>query len=233
MFSIRRLYDLQELDWTIASYEKSLGEVQAKLADDSSLVSAREHLEYTEMQLAARASARRDAEFTVQSLEDKVTAAEKRLYGGAVTNPRELSAYEEERYLLQKKRSAEEDKLLELLVEIEDIQSAHHQASEHLSNLKAQRAVEHAALSKTAEQLTGELDKLRQSRNKMTAQIPSPILSVYESLGKSRIGHAVAKVERGMCQGCRISLPLHVLQQARLGREPVQCTSCGRLLYLS
>jgi len=43
----------------------------------------------------------------------------------------------------------------------------------------------------------------------------------------------VVKVERGMCQGCRISLPMSVLQKARSGFDVVQCVSCERILYVS
>ncbi len=38
--SIKRLFDLQELDVKAASYEKSLAEVRATLSDDSSVVAA-------------------------------------------------------------------------------------------------------------------------------------------------------------------------------------------------
>jgi predicted nucleic acid-binding Zn-ribbon protein len=48
-----------------------------------------------------------------------------------------------------------------------------------------------------------------------------------------RQGRAVAKVERGMCGGCRISLPMTVLQKARSGLDVVQCVSCERILYVS
>ncbi|MDI6814491.1 MAG: hypothetical protein QMC90_00160 [Dehalococcoidales bacterium] len=39
-------------------------------------------------------------------------------------------------------------------------------------------------------------------------------------------GTAVAKVEQGLCRGCRISLSTAKLQQARSG-SLVQCSSCG------
>ena len=40
-----------------------------------------------------------------------------------------------------------------------------------------------------------------------------------------------ARVEQGICRGCRISLPTTDLQQARSGKL-VQCSSCGRILFL-
>ena len=43
---------------------------------------------------------------------------------------------------------------------------------------------------------------------------------------------AVARVEQGICQACRISLSASGLQHARSG-QPVQCGTCGRILYIS
>jgi predicted nucleic acid-binding Zn-ribbon protein len=43
----------------------------------------------------------------------------------------------------------------------------------------------------------------------------------------------VAHVERGMCKGCRITLPMSVLQKARAGVGLVQCVSCERILLVN
>jgi predicted nucleic acid-binding Zn-ribbon protein len=43
----------------------------------------------------------------------------------------------------------------------------------------------------------------------------------------------VAVVERGLCQGCRISLPMSVVQKARAGAGLVKCVSCERILLVS
>jgi len=39
-------------------------------------------------------------------------------------------------------------------------------------------------------------------------------------------------VEQGICRACRISLSANILQKARSG-QPVQCGSCGRILFIS
>jgi len=40
-------------------------------------------------------------------------------------------------------------------------------------------------------------------------------------------------VEQGLCQGCRISLPMSIVQKARAGVGLVQCVSCERILLVS
>ena len=128
MIPIKKLYELQELDLQTSADETSLAEVRARLADDSALVSARKQIDSLDSQLSERTPLRTTVEQTVQQLDDKIKAAEKRLYGGDVTNPRGVLASEEERSYLQSQRSDEEDKLLDLMVEIEDLRSAHNEA---------------------------------------------------------------------------------------------------------
>jgi predicted nucleic acid-binding Zn-ribbon protein len=55
-------------------------------------------------------------------------------------------------------------------------------------------------------------------------------LSLYEGLRSTRQGRGVALMERGACQGCRITLPTHLVQRLRAGGQLVQCPSCERIL---
>ena len=83
--SIKRLFDLQELDLQAASYEKSLAEVRATLSDDSAAVAAQGLKEKAESQLSDETAARRQIESAVQRLNERLQTAERRLYGGSVT----------------------------------------------------------------------------------------------------------------------------------------------------
>ena len=232
MPSNKLLYELQELDWDVAAHEKSLAEVRAKLVDDSALLAAKEMLERLDAELSQLVIERRRVELSVRALQEKLQAVEGRLYGGTVTNPRELAANEDERSFLQGQQATEEDELLELMVEIEDRESARKDAQERLAQLEAAREVEHPELQVEERRLTAGLDRLRRARSDMTPQLPASDLSVYESLRKTRSGHAVAKVVRGACQGCRISLPTMELQRVRTSQDIVRCSICYRILYV-
>ena len=232
VFSIKRLYDLQELDWELSASEVSLAEVRARLEDESELVAARTRLDDLVAELDRRAPSRRELESSLAQLDERLQAAEKRLYGGAVTNPRELSASEEERTLLQQQRSTTEDGMLEVMVEIEELQASRDAAIERLSRLEAERETEYADLLKRQDELVARLEELRLARSELTPELPAAALSVYESLLRTRSGYAVAKVERGLCQGCRLALPTMERQRARSYQGVVQCSSCQRILYV-
>ena len=229
--SNKRLYDLQELDWALSADEASLKEVRARLEDESEINAARARLQKLTAELDKRAPLRRTLESSLARLEERLQAAEQRLYGGAVTNPRELSASEEERRLLQEQRGAEEDRMLDVMVEIEELQSSRDATQDLLGRLETDREAEYADLLQRQDALVVSIDELRRGRQRITPEIPVAMLSVYESLLKTRGGHAVAKVERGLCQGCRLALPTMENQRAKSSQGIVQCSSCRRILY--
>ena len=232
MSSIQRLYDLQQHDREIWSREASLREVETRLADDSAIVTATQRLEQLDSAMAEQAPTRRLAEAAVQDVSEKLKAVEERLYSGAIKNPKELSAYDDERIFHQGAKGEAENRLLELMVEVEDLETSRTETQEFLSRLEADRGVERADLLSRQRQLTEELDRLRGSRAVMTPDIPASSLAVYETLLRERDGYAVARVERSMCQGCRLTLTTRELQHVRTSQDIVQCDSCRRILYI-
>ena len=79
-------------------------------------------------------------------------------------------------------------------------------------------------------QLKGELSELQRKRQLLSGEIDPQAVEFYEKLREQK-GQTVAKVEQGICRGCRISLSSSELQRARSGNL-VQCSSCGRILFL-
>ena len=71
----------------------------------------------------------------------------------------------------------------------------------------------------------------RRARRAGTADMDSGNAGpVRDAARRAKAGRAVARVERGTCQGCRITLPTHLVQRVRAGGMLVQCPSCERIL---
>ena len=92
---------------------------------------------------------------------------------------------------------------------------------------------EQASLSQKQAELNSALATLEKKRKDLASKLDTASLELYQALRRIRQGTAVAKVEQGVCQGCRIALPMSELQRAKIGQELVQCGSCERILYLS
>ena len=232
MQAVEQLYELQEVDLEIRAIEKELAEVRTRLADDSALTAARKRVEQLEAQIEDLSSRHRAMERTIEETQERLQKIEARLYGGAVTELRELSAAQEERDFTLQQRREQEDTLLELMVEMEDVQATQGEAGETLARLEADGPAEEADLLKRDERLSGEITRLSEDRTQIVTLVPAELRSLYERLRKSTNGTAVAKVERGMCQGCRLALSTMELQRARGAQGVTQCSSCRRILYV-
>ena len=232
MQEVRSLYDLQELDQQVSAGEESLANVRERLADESRINAARERVENLTEQLEGLSTKQKAEEEAVAGLQEGLQRLESRLYGGAITGTRELSAAEDEREFISGQLAQAEETLLEVMVGVEDVQANTDQAQDALATLEASRPAERKELMESEKALRGELARLGQSRDEIAPSLSRRALSLYDALYKSKNGQAVARVERGMCQGCRLTLSTMELQQARSAQGIVRCSSCSRILYV-
>ena len=100
MSRVSSLYRLQELDTEIDNNHARIEEINTILADNSELAALREALEGAEVALKEARTENSTANHAVLSQRDKIEGNDKKLYGGAVTNPKELEDLQLE-YLLQ------------------------------------------------------------------------------------------------------------------------------------
>ena len=232
MVNIRQLFDLQQLDLEIASTTKALEDTRFRLNDVSAIEAIRRRQVQLNGRLDQARTERRRREAAVSDIERRMENLDRRVYGGFVTNPRELAASEEERAFLQQQKSEEEDGLLEALVLSEDLEDGLSAASERITELESARERERPGLVERASRLTAQLAELREAREEAAPLLPADTLSTYESLLRSKNGHAVARVERSVCQGCRMTLPSMEVQRAKLSSRAALCSNCGRILYV-
>ena len=229
----RKLYELQEIDLEIDAKNEALTLVVSRLGDSEALAEARVSLATEEERLVELERSQRDVEREVEDLRSKVALLEEKLYGGSVKNPKELASLQEQVEHLKRKRRGQEDKVLDIMTEVEAMQKNVSLKSREVARIDEDWRAEQATLSGEQAELNAALADLDQKRKDLISRIDAASLELYQGLRRKRQGRAVAKVEQGMCQGCRIALPLNVLQRARIGQELVQCSSCERILYLS
>ena len=231
MDEVRQLNQLQRIDLERQVLDEELADIKRRLGDEGDLPKIRGQLARIEAALDDRSTKRRAAEGSVSDLSAKVDGLDKRLYGGSVTNVKELEALREGREFSATRRSEQEDRLLEVMVEIEDLEGArerHVQAIDRLTNARREDAAEMARrqtdLSAQLADLTGEREDARQG-------LSASLLARYEALRKSRGGRAIATLDGRVCGACRVELPVGELSRAKLGQEVVQCSSCRRIIF--
>jgi hypothetical protein len=227
------LYALQEMDSAIEAAKASLAAVEEQLGESEELIAGRQAVEEGRDALEGVSKQQRELEWQVDDLRSRLSGVEGKLYGGSVRNPKELASMQEEANILKGQLRRREDELLDLMVRVEERQAALREAEESLAKVEGRWQQEQSELVSQREGLEGELAELEDRRGQQSGLIDAKVLALYDNLRERRQGRAVVKAERGMCGGCRISLPMTVLQKARSGLDVVQCVSCERILYVS
>lgn len=226
----RQLYHLQELDLEIESNEQTLQRLTAQLGESQAVNEARAELAAAQQHLEEIKKQQRSLEWEVDDLSGKLKRAEEELYSGRIKNPKELSNLQHDIEMLKGQRRKLEDKVLELMDQTDSSTQKVASLSEQLKKLAAEWREEQKQLATDIQQIKTALAGLGQERQALLNSIDRPITQLYYELKKNK-KIAVAKATQGTCSACRIQLPVTDLQRVRSG-SVVQCSSCGRILYL-
>jgi len=227
----KQLYQLQGVDLELESSEQTLKQKTSQLGESPEVVKLRTELASQRQHLEGLKRQQLSAEWEIDDLTSKITTLEQKLYDGRIKNPKELTNLQHEVDALKARRNQSEDKALEIMGQVELTEGYVVTISDKLNNLEAEWQNQQQHLTTDIEQLKPTLSDLEQKRQLILADIDPQIVNLYQELKRQR-GTAVAKVDQGMCRGCRISLPTSELQRAKSG-SLVRCGSCGRILFFA
>ena len=232
MTAATELFALQEIDLALDRARARLQEIDEGIQETEELAEARQLKIEMEEVLSGLRSKQRELEWEVDQVRSKASEMEAKLYGGTVRNPKELSDLDTDVRALKAQASKREDVLLALMEEAEAAEGEWRAAETEYSRIEADWSANRKVLLDEKAELEPEVQRLQLQRTEQLSEIDRASLRLYEILRERRAGHAVARVEQGMCQGCRITLPMSVLQKTRTGVGLVQCVSCERILLV-
>lgn len=230
MTSAADLFGLQEIDLSRDSRRALIADIESRLGESEELVAGRELVQTAEAEVEQLYREQREVEAQLQDLDSRIFPLEKKLYDGSVRNPKELTDLQKEVDLLKKRRGALDDQGLSLIDRVEESAQSLERARERLREVQQGWEQDIADLKATRERAGREVAQLEEERKRRTAAMERSLLGLYEALRPKKAGRAVARIERGACQGCRLSLPTHIVQRARSSSAVVQCPSCERIL---
>jgi len=233
MVNVADLYTLQEFDLAVDMRKLRLADIEAHLTETEELQATRAAFQEVDQKLRELSASQKELEWETGEIRAKAAVIEKKLYGGTVRQAKELEDLQKDLEALRRHAGAEEDKLLEIMEEVDATQKLWEKAKADIGATQGKWEREQAELLKEQVAINAELADLHPRRQAQAAEIDGSALSLYEILRTRRQGNAIARVERGMCQGCRITLPMSLVQKARSGLEVVQCVSCERILFMN
>lgn len=225
----RQLYQLQEVDLDLEANEQVLNQIASQLGESETVIETRNKLARERQHLEELIQQQRSLEWEVDGLTTKLTTADEELYSGRIRNPKELTSLQQEIDSLKIRRHKLEDQLLEVMEQVElttrDVAALNSQLEVVTAEWQNQQQRLHAEL----ERVKAVISSLQEKRKLVAKEIDWQAIETYQELKKQR-GTAIARVEQGICYGCRLLIPVTELQRVRSG-SLVRCSSCGRILY--
>ena len=223
------LLRFQEIDLELQRLNQRLTEIQAILHDESTLSQARQHAEQSAQAAHAANKAQKDVEFELQRTQIDLQQTEQRLYGGSVTNPRQLEDLQAKSQSLRRWTAKLEDDLLEAMVAREEADETAAAAATSLQQITAQHETLYHNLTAEREELQTRGQTLLKEASRVKERIPPVILDSYHYLTSRTGGIPVARLNGDICGMCGIEVLKPTQRKVKNGEE-VYCDGCRRLL---
>jgi predicted nucleic acid-binding Zn-ribbon protein len=225
------LFQLQQVDLEMDRLAAEQQALAGSLQSTSTLKKLRAEYSISQQQLASGLQAQKEAEWALEDLERRLKQQEQRLYGGSVTNAKELYALQQEVQHLRAQQARQEEMTLEIMEAAESLRESVAQKEQMVR--EAEKAWEQTTASGAARraELELRLQELREKRARLATGLDGELVRRYEGLRKTKQGRVVSKIEQNSCQWCRVILTPSELQRVRVSPELQTCSNCGRILY--
>jgi len=226
-----RLYQLQKADTRLIELDKALGALRADNQHRQLLQEALTAHEGSEAALRQSRKELREMEHEDSTLRARAKMLEGKLYGGRISNPKELSGYQDELQAVQMRLGALEEAMLIRMEELEAREEEHRGLETGVEQARRDHDERQEALGQKIASLETESASLRLRRSEQASEVEPGLLKRYGDLLARKNGVAVARITRQTCGGCGMHLTDHKIQEA--GRDGLTfCSTCSRILYL-
>ena len=131
----------------------------------------------------------------------------------------------------QNEIKTQEDRMLERMMEADDIGTAQKAADAALATAQTEVDAEKRAISAEHDDLRTRLAALQAERAGVVSGISPATLATFELVAKRRQGIGVAEAKDGICTVCHVRLRPQVFNTVRRNEEILQCDTCQRILY--
>lgn len=229
MSAVLDLARLQEVDTRIAALTADVTAAESLVRRDPDLERARDAAAVAERERHSREADAAGGEAEVNALQARITALDRKLYGGSVHNPQDLLDIQRELDVLRSRRSDAEDRALAQLDQAEEAAAVERAGLETLRDAEARRAAQVAPLEERLGRLRAELAEANADRERIAAALEPRALELYRRVAQHRTP-AVAGIAGDACGGCHLPLSNQERSAVRAGTAITQCSNCDRIL---
>jgi hypothetical protein len=225
-----QLLRLQDMDVELDARRARLAAIEETLGEAQAVHTAQRQLVEAEAQFTAARLALKNLELDVQAFNERIADADHRLYGGRITNPKELSDLQKDIESLKRQRGTLEEQQLEALIQAEAAETQLHATQAALQAAEADAAQTQGNLLDERAALKARVETLEAEREAMLIPIPAADRELYARLRPAKRGRAVSRLDDGVCSACGVAPSSSRGQSARQGNDLILCGNCGRIL---
>ena len=228
---LAHLIELQQIESAIAEARAHITAHPQRVAEaDGRLAEADRVVQEATQRLKDAQKARGDSEKDAAVFQGRLTKFKDQL--SAVKTNREYQAMQHEIETAQKELSAAEEKVLERMMEIDqltaDVKAAETAKAAEKKTVDADKATLAAELAADEKKLAEKTA----ARAALVGSLEPRLMALFEQVAKVRKGVALSMATRdGLCSICHVRMRPQVFQQVRQNDAVIQCDSCQRILY--
>ena len=227
----KTLFQLQQYDSGIDHAIKRIQAIAVILSDTKELDSALKQQEELKSFLDEKQKVLKSAEHNVEIQNQKIVQNQKKLYSGAITNPKDLEDLQLESISLRKYLSVLEERQLEAMLDSDQAQENYDQISTLVEEISHKKQTESEILSAENTNLESTISSLQSDREALLTSSEILGLPIYENLRKSSGGIAVTLMKNSSCSACGSNIPSAIEQEARSPTKLSFCPACKRILH--
>lgn len=230
--AIPHLLELQHMDQRIAALRAELEAFPKRIRDaDQKLSGARSALAAAKEAQTQKLTARKKAELDAEEWRQR--ARKFRDQSSAVKTNEAYKALQHEIANAEAEIAAAEDRQLEQMMAVEEAERGVKSAEAALREAEQNVAAERKQIESVGREKKKEMDADIAAREKIAAEIPEDLLTLYARVSKRHHGVAIAEAAGEQCRACGMRVLPHTMQELRRAenREIYTCETCGRILY--
>lgn len=231
MSRVSALYRLQEVDLQLDQRHGRVSALDAELANNQIIRALHQRALDMETQVKTARVNQRTFEYDIQALNAKIGELEKQLYGGGVSNTKELQDLQKDVEAQRRHRATLEEKQFDALMQVETAEIDLAKTLDDLTRAEAETATHHAHLTEEREQLAAQIAHLEEDREVAAVSVPRADQELYAQIRQAKKGLAVTRLTEGVCATCGVEPTSSQMQTVRQGLELMQCPNCERILY--
>lgn len=171
----------------------------------------------------------RECEKDIEQKQAQIGKYDSQLF--AVKKNEEYQALLHEIEMLKKQVALKEERILNIMVEIDDARARLEEDKNRISCEQREIDQQCGEIDAELAEAVAERTDLEAQRVPITEQVEAKLLTQYKRIRMSkRTGAAVVPLNGEVCTGCHMHVPPQVANEVLAG-ELRSCAQCGRLLY--